>query len=465
MMHLKAQSEAVYYVARFLTRHRIAVSLAIGAALCHSVSAWGSPQDPTEVTSSQPLEIPLHDDAGDLVIGDLETGQMYVLPSSPPPSGDDGISFYGIPGSGPIANPGTPYLAEDDLSLLLAFGENELVADPTAWPWTAHVRISVTFPNGDTGQGSGTLIDPYHVMTAGHMLHDDARGGTVTSLTVVPAYDRGIHPFGEAKARRFLSWNGWLEDGNSKYDLAVVRLNRAVGGATGWYGYGYSSGCSFYKNNTMHNPSYPGESPYDGSQMYYRYGFGDGCPNKHKVRFNNYLWGGQSGSSCYYRSGPDRYVVATMINSTSRKSYAVRMTGSMMNDVTDYMEAYRPNEPDLVAVCSKAPNWHYSPGDTIKGFNYVICNYSQMDYARTWTTVGIYVSSDNRITSSDLRLKSHQQHLEVPAMTSRRMVLDITLPDDLSNGDWYLGVIINVDDARNSNNDSSGEDADLIKVF
>jgi len=51
------------------------------------------------------------------------------------------------------------------------------VANTRAYPWNTVGYLTVTYPNGQSYRCSGTLVSPYVVLTAGHCVHNNSRGG------------------------------------------------------------------------------------------------------------------------------------------------------------------------------------------------------------------------------------------------------------------------------------------------
>ena len=162
-------------------------------------------------------------------------------------------------------------------------------------PWNMVCYIEATFANGATYSGSGILVGPNDVLTAAHLVYDNALGAAV-QVRVVPGFDASPTetPYGVLTAG---SWNyfsnfdpdgdGFLYTGNggpglvdSELDFAVIGLNSAVGDATGWMTLnpsfaggavnlsGYSS---FYGRNPMNDIGtvnlYAGDSSYNISAL------------------------------------------------------------------------------------------------------------------------------------------------------------------------------------------------------
>lgn len=171
-----------------------------------------------------------------------------------------------------------------------SFSSLVVATDLEEYPKSTIVRLIMTFPSGYSSQCSGALIDPKHVLTAGHCIYRHVSGGWATDVEVAPAYDNGDNEFfGTAQRAALLSWEGWTMNGLHDHDMAVVELGRPVGALTGSLGYGYNNTNSFFTTNTFHNYSYPGEAPYDGHEMYYRQGDFDNIQTL-VLNHSNYSW-------------------------------------------------------------------------------------------------------------------------------------------------------------------------------
>lgn len=110
------------------------------------------------------------------------------------------------------------------------------VANTTAWPYRAMVYVRAYFPKltGAYLQGSGTLIGAETVLTAAHVVYSPLYGGYASRVEVVPAYNRGQAPFGTGVGNRLYLLSGYTSNLGSTNDMAVVKLNSAIGKKTGW---------------------------------------------------------------------------------------------------------------------------------------------------------------------------------------------------------------------------------------
>ena len=56
----------------------------------------------------------------------------------------------------------------------------------TSYPWNTVGYLSVTYPDGESFRCSGTLVSAYVVLTAGHCIHNNTRGGYVKQVRFYP---------------------------------------------------------------------------------------------------------------------------------------------------------------------------------------------------------------------------------------------------------------------------------------
>jgi hypothetical protein len=68
------------------------------------------------------------------------------------------------------------------------------------YPYSAVVHIFTTFPDGTTVQGSGTMMGPTHVLTAGHCLYSAGDVGFARQVRVYAEQIGNSAPFGVASA-------------------------------------------------------------------------------------------------------------------------------------------------------------------------------------------------------------------------------------------------------------------------
>jgi len=354
------------------------------------------------------------------------------------------------------------------------FTDLTLVNSPELHPFRVNCKLYMSFASGNY-VGSGVLIDPMHVLTAGHCVHDILHGGTwASSIVVVPAYENGIRHYGDASAVQLHSWTGWTVDGNWDHDMAVIDLDRPVGSLTGWHGYGFNNDSGFYTGNSFHNPGYPAESPYNGQWMYYWYGPFDYTESifniwyGNEVGINKVAYGGQSGSAAYYwDGGSGRWVYAVLSNGNSTSTWFPRILESKFYNIRDdFIASDTPATVDLIPL-----DVHTSPsslpiGGALSSMDYLVHNYSSASWSGI-VNVDVYLSSNDNISPSDILLQSHSFYWSFTEKSSVRVNVSSPplIPSDLYAGNYYIGVVLSIADYDTSNNDSDGQDASPVRLY
>jgi len=232
------------------------------------------------------------------------------------------------------------------------------IAAGSGMPYSAIVKLEMTYPDGEEMVGSGSLIDADHVLTAGHVVYSSDHGGWATSITVIPELNGTSEPFGSAKSTSVRTFNTWInyDQGNSgetspdAMDIGLITLDTAIGELTGWLSYGYASSNSAYSSGTTYaSAGYPASGGYDGLSMQYTTGSVDGLStNGGGILYHNpniTIFGGQSGSPFWSTSTGVVYGVVVA------DSFAIRITKS----IYDQIESWRNSDAPAPSPPTYAP--------------------------------------------------------------------------------------------------------------
>ena len=113
---------------------------------------------------------------------------------------------------------------------------------PADYPYTAVCYVETTWKDGAHTRGTGAMVGPNDVLTAGQMLWDAEHGGAAVSVKVIPGYNNGAAPFGTQQGALFSYYpvdqdgNGLINHDESQFDVGIIGLSTNVGVQTGWFG-------------------------------------------------------------------------------------------------------------------------------------------------------------------------------------------------------------------------------------
>ncbi len=204
-------------------------------------------------------------------------------------------------------------------SLLKVFGddERERVTDTTQLPWSAIGWVqSVWYQDGFMSlvtTGTGVLIGNSVVLTAGHCIYDQEHGWA-DRVVFVPGKSGDTEPFGRSSAVRNISQRAWVDEGDNRYDVAMIVLEQALGEQAGHITVGIEPD-SFFVNRNLNTAGYPGEL-FPGDVQYHSFGTSmdvqDGLL-RHELDSEH----GQSGSPIWYYDpeGDSRRIVGVLTGS------------------------------------------------------------------------------------------------------------------------------------------------------
>lgn len=403
------------------------------------------------------------------VVYDVATGVETVHPLGPGPSAGAGAVRGQAPASGASV--------ED---LLKTWPLDLAAIESQSYPWSAQVRLRFK-KDGSFRVGSGTLIGPRHVLTAGHVVHEGSGGDWVTEMEVRPAWDGDTDAYGKAAGIRFGSFQLWTIDGDGDGDMGIVEIDRPVGFLTGWFGYGWNSLGSFFTTNTFHRAGYPGSSTcYTDvpDQLYYGNGIFDSTTTYQLEAdvFWSCITGGMSGSGVYWIDGfGDRYVYGTGRSmggsSAPFDKWDTRITQGKFEFFRDEFvpDSYSDVQVDLVPLAVEVDlgGSAIGAGEDLVSVEYTLGNASLYSpLFPVFYNVDVFLSSDDQIDATDTLIGSHgitHDFDELEALVFSSSV-PATIPADTASGQYWIGIHVNANDANTDNNFTVGWDAAEITV-
>ncbi|KGH34350.1 trypsin-like peptidase domain-containing protein [Lactococcus cremoris] len=182
--------------------------------------------------------------------------------------------------------------------------QRKLISTANQFPYNTIVYIETIGGDGVRYRGSGVLIAPNAVLTAGHMIYNATEGAHIKSATIYQAFANGNYNSNAATAVTSEVANpDWLAKdrlGTINYplgadDLGILNLSKNIGLSTGWMG--MSSALS--KNQTISLIGFPGDKP---KQMWGMSGNVSQIGNPLFGYSNISMYPGQSGSPVFNTS-------------------------------------------------------------------------------------------------------------------------------------------------------------------
>ncbi|MHC4573946.1 MAG: hypothetical protein ACYS76_07420, partial [Planctomycetota bacterium] len=427
--------------------------------------------------------------AGVPLLHDMSTGETVEL--SPP-------MFISGPGGGADgyngADGGQGSEVDGDIGIL-GFSNLSLISNTDQYPWRMNCKLVMHFVdqigNDRWFVGSGSMIDAETVLTAGHCVYARTADGPdifdwAREIYVYPGWDGAfsqwgappsiVNPYGFGRSSSLASWSWWTDDGSFDGDVGLIRIRRAVGMLTGWFGTAWGYSCGTITGRTYHNASYPAEGCggglHTGLDMYYWSGNFDSCPgNQLQIDTTggclNAGWGGMSGSGAYYFDGGSRYVHAICSNSnrSTRARYCRQWDDWFNYEHDTFIPGSRGNSFDLQALDTNVEPASIQVGTSFTLRNFLATNATNGAGAGTWT-YRVYLSTNDNISAGDTLLSTQSFFANFNPMSSVRVnMAGVTIPSNTPPGDYWVGVILDpATDGDSSNNDTDGWDAVAITV-
>lgn len=270
--------------------------------------------------------------AGQSVGYDPTTGTTQIIPKNSSEL-TSGSSYPNFGSRGPIGSESRARAGSSQESVIGPDGR-VLITNTAIYPWRAQAKLFVTFPNGKTSGCSGTLIQAKYLLTAGHCVHNKSYGGWYTKIEVVPGLNDTYKPYGSAFATYARTYQGWINNQNSNFDMALVTLDRNIGSTTGWLGYNYYSTINGVTGNIA---GYPGDK--GGLKLYYHSG-SISSSTAQRVSYSIDTYPGQSGSGVYRITDGKRYVFAVHTNGTTAgvtTNSGTRLDSAKVGNITSWI--------------------------------------------------------------------------------------------------------------------------------
>jgi len=210
------------------------------------------------------------------------------------------------------------------LEVIIGTDDRVRISNTTQIPWRRICALRITFPSGANYRGSGFLIGPRAVATAGHCVYLHNQGGWARRIEVIPGCNGSARPFGQAVSSSLRSVVGWVSNKKPEYDFGCVVLpTGSFGGSNlGSFGFAAFDAAKLLAQAAV-LAGYPGDKPF--AELW-------GMARKIKtVAAKTLVYdidsvGGQSGAPVYIKRNGQRYVVGIHNYGAAAGNSATRVT-------------------------------------------------------------------------------------------------------------------------------------------
>ncbi len=197
------------------------------------------------------------------------------------------------------------------------------VQNTAAYPWRAICALRMQAANGARFIGTGWLVSPRTVITAGHCVFMHEAGGWVRSVEVIPGLNDAARPFGSHVGTVLRSVAGWTQSKNRDYDYAAIILpsGNRPGAQTGTFGFAVRDD-AFLGNAALNLSGYPGDK--GGSQQWFHAKKAKSLSSR-VITYEIDSAGGQSGAPVWVLQNGQRTAVGVHTNGANSGNSATRI--------------------------------------------------------------------------------------------------------------------------------------------
>jgi V8-like Glu-specific endopeptidase len=225
------------------------------------------------------------------------------------------------------------------LEVIIGTDDRTRVNATDQYPWRCICSLLITAQNGSSWIGTGWLVSPRVLLTAGHCVYMVDEGGWASQIEVIPGRNADARPFGSVVARDLRSVTGWTQDNDSDYDYGAILLpeNHRLGDRLGWFGFANRSD-DYLRTRTLNLAGYPGDggpTGIPGTQWFHKRGVGD--LHDRQITYEIDTVGGQSGAPVWeLTTDGARYGVAIHTWGTSTANGGTRINSEVFDRIVQW---------------------------------------------------------------------------------------------------------------------------------
>jgi glutamyl endopeptidase len=225
-----------------------------------------------------------------------------------------------------------PELYERSKTEVIIGEDDRAPISPTReFPWRAICALRITAQDNTRWIGTGWLVAPRTVITAGHCVYMHAHGGWAKSIEVIPGLNETVRPYGSCTATSFRSVVGWVNDKKREYDYGCIILptNCRLGDKTGVFGFAVKND-PYLLSAYLNLSGYPGDK--GGNTQWFMARRAKSLAPR-VIYYEIDTMGGQSGSPVWINVNNARYAVGIHTNGLITGNSATRIVQPVFNNI------------------------------------------------------------------------------------------------------------------------------------
>lgn len=222
------------------------------------------------------------------------------------------------------------------MEVVIGTDERVEITATDLYPWRCICSLRIRAADGRSFIGTGWLISPRVLLTAGHCVYMHDAGGWADEIEVIPGRQGSNEPFGSAICTQMSSTHGWVTDNDTNSDYGVIMLpeNKRFGDDLGWIGYA-NRATGDLENTVVNLSGYPGDKPagtqwFDNKQLI--------SVTNEKLFYEIDTFGGQSGAPVWqYMPDGTRYGVGIHTSGHLSGNSATRINDAVFNNIVNWI--------------------------------------------------------------------------------------------------------------------------------
>lgn len=246
-------------------------------------------------------------------------------------------------------------------------------------------------------------------------------------------------------------------------NLALIEVDRPLGAIKGYMAYGYHTEDNLYIDNTL-NISEMDQN--EGNFVLNKFTATPDIFNEEYFLFKPF-YDINSGAPYYKESGIIHGILSFIATSGDGTKYngALRLNQNKYATIQSVLEAAKPDQFDIVPLKVSVSSKNATTLEPVEGLKFWVHNYSKAGFNGQFSA-DIYLSSDNIIDTFDIKIGSYSLNANMTSLKTYSVSPDQNpvVPLALSSGPYFIGAIIDTEDANINNNATRGLDCGQIMI-